>query len=121
MSSIRLHRKYGVNPTVAVCWWCGKDTGEVVLLGASYQGEAPHRMVVHREPCPACVENMKKGITLIEAVNQEEPEPTGRWCVITEDAARRAFTSDMFDRMLQARKAYLNPEIWRILGLPTKE
>ena len=109
---MRLHPKYGVNPTLAVCQWCGKDTGDVVLLGAAYKGEAPYRMVVSKMPCPTCQAGMDKGITLIEAreVNGR-PEHTGRWCVITEDAARRLFTNPPLDDVLRMRKAYVEQDV----------
>lgn len=120
--SIRVHPKYGLNPTLAVCWWCGKDTGEVVLLGAAYKGEAPHRMVVHREPCPTCTENMKLGITLIEAADSNgKPEPTGRWCVIREEAAERVFKEPMLTNVLRARKAFVTPDAWQQLGIPSED
>ena len=33
MSSIKVSKEHGVNPTMAVCARCGKDTGELLLLG----------------------------------------------------------------------------------------
>lgn len=44
MSSVRLHPKYGVNPTIPTCFWCGKDKNEIALLGAAYKEEAPMHM-----------------------------------------------------------------------------
>ena len=105
---MRLHPTHGVNPTLAVCQWCGEDTGEVVLLGAAYKGETPMRMVINDVPCPPCQTSMDKGITLIEAREVGgKPERTGRWCVITEDAARRLFTNPPLDAVLRTRKAYV--------------
>lgn len=118
---MRLHPQHGLNPTIPVCWWCGKEKNEVVLLGAAYRGEAPMRVIVDRNPCPTCEGHMAQGITLIEATNRDEPEPTGRWCVITEDAARHAFTSDTLDNVLRVRKAYLDPKAWQKLGISDTE
>lgn len=100
MSSIRLHPKHGLNPTVPTCFWCGNDKNEVVLLGAAYKGEAPMHMCMDYEPCDTCKSGMESGVTLIEATDkpvQKVPEiqqgvyPTGRWWVITHDAAERLF------------------------------
>ncbi len=119
--SIRLHPQHGVNPTVNVCFFCNKDKNEVLLLGAAYRGEAPRRMVVGYEPCDECKSNMAKGITLIECTSNpnthEQPEiqrgcyPTGKWCVITEDAATRWFTPAVLPMVLKYRKAFVEPGI----------
>ncbi|MBN7763711.1 hypothetical protein JYP52_21465 [Nitratireductor aquibiodomus] len=97
MSRIRLHREHGLNPTMPVCFWCGEDKGEVALLGSSYKGEAPMKMVLDYVPCEACEQQMSLGITCMEA---DEPHktghppfskgssisPTGRWVVVNRDA-----------------------------------
>ena len=54
--SIRLHPEHGLNPTLCTCFWCGEDTGEIALLGATYNGEAPMHLVLNYEPCAACKE-----------------------------------------------------------------
>jgi hypothetical protein len=122
--SIRIHPQHGLNPTLPVCWWCGEETGEVALLGAAFKGEAPHRMVLNRAPCPKCTEQMARGITLIqatEATRGNPPQMTGRWCVMTEDAVRRIFSADVLDNVLQHRKAMLSIDAWKHMGLPTDE
>ena len=52
-NNIRLHKKYGLNPTLSTCFYCGKETGEIALLGAAYDGEAPMHLCTSLEPCPA--------------------------------------------------------------------
>ena len=37
-NSIRLHKEHSLNPTLCTCFYCGKETGEIALLGASYGG-----------------------------------------------------------------------------------
>ena len=112
--SIRLHEKHGLNPTIPTCFWCGKDKNEIALLGAAYPGQAPMHMVIDRVPCGNCTADMAKGITLVEATGRSDPQPTGTWCVITEDAAKRMFNVDLMTH----RKAYIDPETWGKLGLP---
>lgn len=117
---IRLSAKYGVNPSVGVCWWCGEDDGTVILAGLLPRDkEAPHRAVWSKEPCPKCVERQATGITLIVAspAGSDPPKPTGQWYVITEDAARRFLSGDMLDATLRSRKAFIEPEVVAMLGL----
>ena len=44
-NQIRLHKQFGLNPTLSTCFYCGQETGEIALLGASYDGEAPMNLV----------------------------------------------------------------------------
>lgn len=119
MSSIRLHPKHGLNPTMPVCFYCGKDTGEIALLGAGYRGEAPHKMIINKEPCEWCKGNMRRGIVLIEATGRtsDDCQPTGQYVVLTEDAARRMFIEPMLTQVLRTRIAFVDPATWAATGL----
>jgi hypothetical protein len=98
-NSLRLHPKYGVNPTVVICYWCGKERGDLALLGAAYKGEAPRNMCLDYEPCEECRTKMSLGVVIIEVADsprsekqialQEGAYPTGRWVVMTREAAER--------------------------------
>lgn len=104
---IRLSPKYGANPTIPVCFWCGEDRGEIALMGHIGDGrkgedfEAPNRMVMDYEPCEKCRQNMSMGFTLMEATNEPNAAsdvpmkngvyPTGRFLVIKHEAAQRIF------------------------------
>ena len=102
MSSIRLSKKHGLNPTLGVCFFCGEDTNEMALLGAlKGDAEAPKRMVLSYQPCDKCLEIWQKGVPVIEATltnNGSMPisktpdgefYPTGKWCVVLQEAAER--------------------------------
>lgn len=121
--SIRLHPKHGVNPTIPVCAWCGKERNEVALLGAAYRGEAPRNMVIDDEPCDACKAGMAQGITFIEAEQTfDGPRRTGRWCVVREELVRESVhPPELRDAILKRRAAYVEPADWRALGLPVKD
>jgi hypothetical protein len=115
---IRLHREHGVNPTIPLCMWCGKERGEVALLGAAYKGQAPKHMIIDREPCKACAAQMAKGITIIEAEpgapsyagGDGQPKFTGRWVVIHESSVAELFQPDeLVQAVLKARKAMMEP------------
>lgn len=130
MSSIRLHRDYGLNPTIPQCFWCGKQKGEVALLGAGYREQAPISMVLDYVPCGACQENMGLGIACLEVTAKPKdrrpplaPEgalsvayPTGRWVVIKEDALERMAIPDaMKEQVLLARRTLMDPGTFDIL------
>lgn len=106
--SIRLSKKHGVNPTIATCFYCGEPTGEIALLGKLPNDEkAPHYMTLNYTPCDSCKEKMAQGTTVIEVstdtdgrpaitkdITDTPAYPTGRWCVITKEAAFRIFGID---------------------------
>ena len=116
--SIRLHPKFGVNPTVPTCFWCGKDKNEVALLGAAYKGEAPHHMVLDYSPCETCRGQMEKGISLIE-VSGTNPDqrppihknpdlyPTGLFAVVRGEAIGHIFGENQTKDILKHRKAFV--------------
>mgnify|MGYP003460433505 CR=1 FL=1 len=116
-SSIRLHPKFGLNPTIPLCYWCGKGKNEVALLGAAYKGEAPRNLVIDMEPCTDCADKWAQGIVLFEATpGSEGPEYTGRWAVIREEAVSRMFKpQETVDLVLLKRKALMDPETFQKL------
>ncbi len=86
-NQIRLHKQFGLNPTLSTCFYCGKETGEIALLGAAYDGEAPMHLCTSLEPCAACKEKFKDAVILVEARRDErdKPQPTGRWVAIKKE------------------------------------
>ena len=115
--SIRLHPKHGLNPTIPLCWWCGKTKNEVALLGAAYKGEAPREMLLDYLPCDDCRAVHKQGLLIIEALVSragDEPQRTGKWCVMKREAAARVFNVDTSGMPM----IYIDPETWQKLGLP---
>lgn len=87
-NNIRLHKKFGLNPTLCTCFYCGNETGEIALLGAAYDGEAPMHLCTSLEPCPTCKEKFKDAVILIEAKLDEhdKPQPTGRWVAVKKES-----------------------------------
>jgi len=127
---MRLSAKYGLNPTLSTCFWCGKETGEVALLGAAYPKEAPMHMVTSYEPCVECQKLMAQGITCIEAnptpASPDQPPlqdrvyPTGTWSVVTKEGFARAFGGAEAKRALAKCKCFLDSETWDLVGLPRR-
>lgn len=111
--SIRLHPKYGVNPTIPVCFFCGKERGELVLLGAAYKGEAPMKMCMDKTPCKECKEYMSLGVMLVSVQDNSEkdnPFRTGCISVIKTEAAEKLG--------IKGRFAFIEDSLWDKLGLP---
>jgi len=103
---MRLHPKHGLNPSLDRCFWCGEAVG-VVLLGYNKDQEAPRDLVSSYEPCSGCKDQMALGVTLMEADNGRRP--TGRWLVITSEAAERIFG------LKDQPEAYVDREIFEKL------
>lgn len=125
--SIEVSPKHGVNATIPCCFFCGKEKNEIALMGRIRERdkttgkavpgsdiEAPRKMVIDYEPCDECREGMSRGVTLIgvtltqpsdgrpplTAQRGEKVYPSGRWCVLTTEAAQRMFnvTTKPFDK-----------------------
>jgi len=123
MGSIRLHPKYGLNPTIPVCIICGKEVGEIALLGAACRDQAPMYMVTSVRPCGECREkHLKEGVLLVEADMEQRrgkktPRPTGRLLVIKSEAYRNIFNTAMPPEHI----AYVEPGVLDQLLAAVKE
>lgn len=75
--NIELSPKYGLNPTIPICFFCGEPKPEIAIMGRMRKHdengrplkgsdiEAPKHMILDYTPCDKCNEIMQKGITLI--------------------------------------------------------
>ena len=110
---IRLSKKHGVNPTMGICFFCNKPTGEIALLG-QLKGdvEAPKHSVLSYEPCDKCKELFNTGVPLIECTERDlyrsislkttegaDIYPTGRYMIVTQE-----FVENLFDRHAELGK-----------------
>lgn len=121
-NNITLSPKYGVNPTIPVCFWCGESKNEIALLGHIGDGrrhedfEAPRYLVINYKPCDKCRAQMAQGFTVMEATTkpnrvssveiQKGVYPTGKYVVLKNEAAERIFG----DLIKGNRKAFLPVE-----------
>lgn len=113
--SIKLSPKYGVNPTITKCFWCGKDKNEIALLGKlPKDAEAPKTCIINYDPCDECKANFSKGVLIMEGTETPnypgQPKlggayPTGSLSVVKPEA----LTGDMKPGM----KVYMTPEDYR--------
>lgn len=132
MSSIRISDKWGVNPGAYSCFWCGEVVGVAMYGRLKNDAEAPQTAVLNYDPCDDCKQGMSLGITFVEAVAsqpddgrpplQRKPQPawpTGRWCVIQEDAVKELIADKaLLAHVLKHRRALLEHDMWKALGLP---
>lgn len=119
--SLRLHRKYGVNPTMPVCFFCGSDKGEVALLGAAYKGEAPSRMIIDKKPCETCAKVMRAGVLFLEIRTGSDSEDiksrTGKMWGIKESALDcLGINKEVLESIKKTRVAILEEEVAQMIG-----
>lgn len=104
--NITLSPNFGINPTVGVCFFCEKDTGEIAFCGRVRKGKCsdykmPMRSVLSYEPCDKCREQFAKGALLIGVATRASDDrpaiaarkdgahlyPTGDFVLIRPEAA----------------------------------
>lgn len=114
--NIPISEKHGVNPSIVVCFWCGKETNEIALLGRlPNDAEAPRHVVINYEPCEECAGLMSQGITLMEA-DPYDKKPTGRWLVVKEEAVLRIIQpTKLAWKIMAKRKAYISKDVFNLL------
>ena len=87
---MRVHKQFGLNPTMPICIICHKEKGEIALLGANYKGEAPAKMLMDIEPCLKCKDKyLKTGTLLVEC--ESNGQPTGAVTVLKDEAFEGVF------------------------------
>lgn len=128
--NIKFSPKYGLNPTIPICFWCGEEKNEIAMLGElPNDEEAPKHMVLDYEPCDKCKANMKKGIALIGITenkpNDNRPEiikgayPTGHFAVVKPEAVHQFIDEPMASDIIKHKKAFIDDNILMSL-LPEK-
>ena len=63
---IKMSEKYGLNPSITTCFWCGKDVGIALFGRTKGDVEAPKRVCVDLEPCDECAKRFSEGVHFIE-------------------------------------------------------
>lgn len=109
-----ISNKHGLNPSIDTCFFCGEAKGIALFGKMKGDVQAPQYVLLNYEPCDKCKELMDKGTTIIEVEQgdngnmpiQKGLYPTGRWCVVHSESAKRIFNvSDK--RLLLDCKAYV--------------
>jgi hypothetical protein len=116
-----LSNQHGLNPSIDVCYYCGKEKDNIVLAGLlPKDAKAPQKGVYSMVPCDDCKKLMEEGILLIEVKDGEtdpvNPVRTGRRVVIKEEAARSLF--EKFDTK-KHRSAFMEHKHFKLfMDLP---
>lgn len=98
MSSIRISKEYGLNPSITHCECCGKEIG-IALFGTGYKNKegktAQAPMNISMGLCDDCNKVIKaEGLMIIEVRDGEtgnNPYRTGRLVGISKEAKERLF------------------------------
>ena len=121
MSGIKISPKYGLNPTIPVCFWCGKQKNEIALMGRMTDDiEAPKNMVLDYVPCEECQSHMAMGVAVLEASDRPNTEgqppmqkgvyPTSRFVVVTTECADRVFNA--YAPWSEGKKVFVDSDVF---------
>ena len=118
---IKISPKHGLNPTIPVCFWCGKQKNEIALMGRMTDDiEAPKNMVLDYVPCEECQNHMAMGVAVLEASDhpntenqppmQEGVYPTSRFVVVTTECADRVFNA--YAPWSEGKKVFVDSDVF---------
>lgn len=118
---IKISPKHGLNPTIPVCFWCGKQKNEIALMGRMKGDiEAPKNMVLDYVPCEECQNHMNMGVAILEASDhpntenqppmQEGVYPTSRFVVVTTECADRVFNA--YAPWSEGKKVFVDSDVF---------
>ena len=119
--SIKISPKHGLNPTIPVCFWCGKQKNEIALMGRMTDDiEAPKNMVLDYVPCEECQNHMAMGVAVLEASDHPNTEgqppmqkgvyPTSRFVVVTTECADRVFSA--YAPWSEGKKVFVDSDVF---------
>ena len=119
--SIKISPKHGLNPTIPVCFWCGKQKNEIALMGRMTDDiEAPKNMVLDYVPCEECQSHMAMGVAVLEASDHPNTEgqppmqkgvyPTSRFVVVTTECADRVFSA--YAPWSEGKKVFVDSDVF---------
>ena len=118
---IKISPKHGLNPTIPVCFWCGKQKNEIALMGHMENDiEAPKNMVLDYVPCEECQSHMAMGVAVLEASDHPNTEgqppmqkgvyPTSRFVVVTTECADRVFNA--YAPWSEGKKVFVDSDVF---------
>ena len=101
--SIRISKKYGVNPSMMTCFYCGEVTSIALMGKLPGDVEAPRQCCCSIEPCEKCAEKYKDYVLMVEAKSSDpkNPQPTGRWFALKKEVLNPAYRNSPVAFMLE--------------------
>ena len=124
--SIRISPKHGLNPSIPLCFWCGKEKNEVVLMGKINKEdfEAPRNVFLDYEPCNECAAKFAKGIHVVGVLTEDNGNPplkgndgesyypTGASFVASENFIKRLIAdTEEQDKILKKRSVLMDSSV----------
>lgn len=97
--SIEISKKHGINPTILFCAWCGKETGELGLVGRTSKlkcrtcGAIVYGKRTGKVYCPACGSE-GRGRDLFDCVEMDVEVPKNMSCGLCDECKKRKEASD---------------------------
>ena len=123
---IKISSKYGLNPSIPTCAFCGQPKNELVLFGKMGRRnediEAPKNPIIDYEPCDKCKEMIGDNVLVIGVEDkgtknimpiQNNLIPTGTWCVMPVESVVRIFqlNEDMKEKVSKAKRLLIENTI----------
>jgi len=124
--NIRLSPKYGLNPSMSMCFLCGGEKNEIILPGLLKDDrEAPKQAIWNKEPCEKCKSILDVGVMFIEVRDDEsgnEPFRTGKIVGIREEAVFRMVPGyNLKERICYIEESTLKKMLGDLYDVITKE
>lgn len=90
--SIKLSEKHGVNPSLVICTLCGKETGEIALLGRLKDDAEAPRHICTGTICKECNEKFEE-----DKVRCFVDLSSGRWINIDDEDISKEYLEKVGD------------------------
>lgn len=112
-----LSAEHGLNPSLGVCWICGAENGELVLLGANKGQKASPKTA--SSACQRCVNTTRVGVIFVEVEDEggHSAKRTGRVLALHEDTVKAMGMSPATLISVLKKRVCLVPKAsWEAMG-----
>jgi len=115
---IKLSKKHGVNPSIEICFLCGKEKGIILFGKMKKDAEAPKQACYNKQPCESCKKMMEQGIMFIsvrDGSDKDNPYRTGKLAVVAEESVRDLFKGkDELNSILNNRAVFVEDSMFDV-------
>lgn len=123
---IRVSEKYGLNPSLTVCFWCGESTGIALCGRLKGDVEAPKEVFGGYDLCNKCKEKLGDGVAIIEVnstpYTENQPPiqgtlyPSGRMIGLSQEVIRDMIKDDdIVKGAIKHKKLFVDVQIFSCL------
>lgn len=111
---ITLSKEHGINPSIMLCFYCGKDKAIALLGKLPNDAEAPRQACYDYEPCDDCKKLLEQGVLFIEIKDGTNDYRTGKQWVIKRGAINN-------QEVLDRGATFITESIAKEIGLYDEE